>query len=62
MLAENEVIAGTIGRFNVVGLLKVAKLGTRMAARGKVPPLVLHPVPKVDEIRTIFDALEVRTA
>jgi len=61
MLAENEVIAGTIGRFNVVGLLKVAKLGTRMAARGKIPPLVLHPVPKVDEIRTIFDALEVRT-
>jgi len=57
-----EVIAGTIGRFNVVGLLKVAKLGTRMAARGKIPPLVLHPVPKVDEIRTIFDALEVRTA
>ena len=59
MLAENEVIAGTIGRFNFKGLLKVMPLGLRMAAKGKIPPLIMHPVPKVEEIRTIFDAMEV---
>jgi succinate dehydrogenase / fumarate reductase, iron-sulfur subunit len=59
MLAETEVIQGTIGRFNVVGLLKVAPLGLRMAARGKMPPPFLRPIPKVDEVRTIFDSLEV---
>ncbi len=62
MLAENEVIVGTVGRFNFRGLLKVAPLGARMAAKGKVPPLILRPVPKVDEIRTIFQSLEVPVA
>jgi len=61
MLAETEVIQGTIGRFNVAGLLKVAPLGLRMAARGKMPPPFLKPIPKVDEVRTIFDTLEVPT-
>jgi succinate dehydrogenase / fumarate reductase iron-sulfur subunit len=59
MLAETEVIQGTIGRFNVRGLLKVAPLGLRMAAKGKMPPPFLKPIPKVDEVRTIFDSLEV---
>jgi succinate dehydrogenase / fumarate reductase iron-sulfur subunit len=59
MLHETELIAGTIGRFNIKGLLKVAPLGLRMAARGKMPPPFLKPIPKVDEVRTIFDALEV---
>jgi hypothetical protein len=59
MLAETEVIQGTIGRFNVRGLLKVAPLGLRMAAKGKMPPPFVKPIPKVDEVRTIFDALEV---
>ncbi len=59
MLAENEVIAGTIGRFNFRGLLKVMPLGLRMAAKGKIPPLIMHPVQKVEEIRTIFEAMEV---
>ncbi|MBV8148455.1 MAG: succinate dehydrogenase iron-sulfur subunit [Candidatus Eremiobacteraeota bacterium] len=59
MLAETEVIQGTIGRFNVRGLLKVAPLGLRMAARGKMPPPFLKPIPKVNEVRTIFEALEV---
>jgi succinate dehydrogenase / fumarate reductase iron-sulfur subunit len=59
MLAETELIMGTIGRFNVVGLLKVAPLGLRMAAKGKMPPPFLKPIPKVNEVRTIFDALEV---
>ena len=58
MLAETEVIQGTVGRFNIRGLLKVAPLGARMALKGKLPPPFLKPVPKVDEIRTIFDALE----
>ncbi len=62
MLAENEVIAGTIGRFNIKGLLKVMPLGLRMASKGKVPPLFMHPVQKVDEIRTIFEAMEVPIA
>jgi len=62
MLHETEVIAGTIGRFNFVGLAKVSTLGIRMALRGKIPPLTIKPVPKVNEIRTIYDALEVRTA
>lgn len=59
MLAETEVIQGTVGRFNFKGLLKVAPLGLRMAMKGKLPPPFLKPVPKVDEIRTVFEALEV---
>jgi succinate dehydrogenase / fumarate reductase iron-sulfur subunit len=62
MLAENEVIAGTVGRFNFKGLLKVMPLGLRMAAKGKIPPLFMHPVDKVAEIRTIFETMEVPVA
>ena len=59
MLAETEVIMGTVGRFNVRGLLKITPLALRMAAKTKLPPPFLKPVPKVDEIRTIFESLEV---
>jgi len=59
MLAETEVIQGTVGRFNIKGLLKIAPLGLRMAAKGKLPPMFLRPIPKVDEIRTIYESLEV---
>lgn len=59
MLAETEVIQGTVGRFNIRGLLKVAPLGLRMASKGKLPPPFVKPIPKVDEVRTIFQALEV---
>lgn len=59
MLAETEVIQGTVGRFNIRGLLKVAPLGLRMAAKGKLPPPFIKPIPKVDEVRTIFESLEV---
>jgi succinate dehydrogenase / fumarate reductase iron-sulfur subunit len=59
MLNENEVIIGTVGRFNFRGILKIMPLGLRMAAKGKVPPLFLHPVDKVAEIRTIYETLEV---
>jgi len=62
MLAENDVIVGTVGRFNVRGLIKIMPLGLRMAAKGKIPPLIMHPVDKVDEIRTIFNAMEVPVA
>jgi succinate dehydrogenase / fumarate reductase iron-sulfur subunit len=62
MLAENEVIAGTVGRFNVRGLLKIMPLGLRMASKGKIPPLFMHPVEKIDEIRTIFDTMGVPVA
>lgn len=58
MLAEAEVIQGTVGRFNIVGLLKVAPLGIRMALKGKLPPPFLKPVPQVDEIRQIFEVME----
>jgi succinate dehydrogenase / fumarate reductase iron-sulfur subunit len=58
MLHETEVIQGTVGRFNIKGLLKVAPFGLRLAMAGKLPPMFLKPVPKVDEIRTIFDTLE----
>lgn len=59
MLAETEVIQGTVGRFNIMGLLKVAPLGLRMASKGKLPPPFLKPIPKIDEVRTIFETLEV---
>jgi succinate dehydrogenase / fumarate reductase iron-sulfur subunit len=59
MLHENEVVIGTVGRFNFRGLAKIVPLGLRMAAKGKVPPLFLRPVHKVDEIRAIYDTLEV---
>ena len=62
MLHEQEVIVGTVGRFNIKGLLKVAPLGLRLASRGKIPPLFLKPVPKVNEIQTIFNELEVPVA
>jgi succinate dehydrogenase / fumarate reductase iron-sulfur subunit len=62
MLAENEVIAGTVGKFNFKGLLKIMPLGLRMASKGKIPPLFMHPVEKVAEIRTIFEAMEVPVA
>ena len=58
MLHETEVIQGTVGRFNIKGLIKVAPFGIRLALAGKVPPLFLKPVPKVDEIKMIFDTLE----
>jgi succinate dehydrogenase / fumarate reductase iron-sulfur subunit len=73
MLAETELIIGTIGRFNVRGLLKTIPLAARMTLRGKLTPLEMvvggtapmlglpsmKPIPKVDEVRTIFEALEV---
>jgi succinate dehydrogenase / fumarate reductase iron-sulfur subunit len=62
MLAENEVIVGTVGRFNFKGLLKVMPLGLRLASKGKIPPLIMHPVEKIAEIRTIFEAMEVPVA
>jgi succinate dehydrogenase / fumarate reductase, iron-sulfur subunit len=62
MLHETEVIQGTVGRFNIRGLIKVAPLGLRLAMAGKIPPLFLKPVPKVDEIRTIFNTLEAPVA
>jgi succinate dehydrogenase / fumarate reductase iron-sulfur subunit len=58
MLHETEVIQGTVGRFNIRGLIKVAPFGLRLASRGKLPPMFLKPVPKVDEIKTIFESLE----
>jgi succinate dehydrogenase / fumarate reductase iron-sulfur subunit len=58
MLHETEVIQGTVGRFNIKGLIKIAPFGLRLAMAGKIPPLFLKPVPKVNEIQTIFDALE----
>ena len=61
MLVESELIIGTIGRFNIKGLLSVAPLGLRMLSRGKMPPPFLKPIPKVDEVRTIYDTLEVPT-
>jgi hypothetical protein len=39
----------------------VMPLGLRLASRGKIPPLFLHPVPKVEEIATIYDTLKVPT-
>jgi succinate dehydrogenase / fumarate reductase iron-sulfur subunit len=61
MLHETEVIQGTVGRFNIVGLIKVAPLGIRIALAGKMPPVFLKPVPKVNEIALIFDTLEAPT-
>ena len=46
MLAETEVIQGTVGRFNFRGLLKVAPLGLRMAVKGKMPPPFIKPIPE----------------
>jgi succinate dehydrogenase / fumarate reductase iron-sulfur subunit len=62
MLAENEVVAGTVGKFNFRGLLKIMPLGLRMAAKGKIPPLIMHPIEKVAEVRAIFEAMEVPVA
>jgi succinate dehydrogenase / fumarate reductase iron-sulfur subunit len=61
MLHETEVIQGTVGRFNIVGLIKVAPFGLRLAMAGKIPPMFLKPVPKVNEIALIFDTLEAPT-
>ena len=75
MLAETEVILGTVGRFNVRGLLKVTPLALRMVARGKLTPVEMAvggtapmlglpsmaPIPKVNEIKVIFESLEVPT-
>jgi succinate dehydrogenase / fumarate reductase, iron-sulfur subunit len=61
MLHETEVIQGTVGRFNIVGLIKVAPFGLRLAMAGKIPPMFLKPVPKVNEIAMIFDTLEAPT-
>ena len=73
MLAETELIVGTVGRFNVTGLMKVLPLALRMVAKGKLTPTEMvvggtapmlglpsmKPIPKVDEVRAIFEALEV---
>ena len=62
MLDENQVVIGTVGRFNFRGILKIVPLGLRMGIKGKVPPLIVHPVDRVDEVRTIFNAMEVPVA
>jgi succinate dehydrogenase / fumarate reductase iron-sulfur subunit len=62
MLDENQVVIGTVGRFNFRGILKIVPLGLRMGIKGKVPPLIVHPVDRVEEIRTIFNAMEVPVA
>jgi hypothetical protein len=62
MLGENEVVAGTVGKFNIRGLIKIMPLGLRMAAKGKIPPLIMHPIEKVNEVRAIFEAMEVPVA
>ena len=73
MLAETEVILGTVGRFNVRGLLKVTPLAMRMVARGKLTPIEMvvggtapmmglpsiEPIPKINEVKIIFESLEV---
>ena len=59
MLNETELVLGTVGKFNIIGLAKVMPQGLRMAWKGKAPPPFIKPIPKVDEVRTIFEALEV---
>ncbi len=73
MLAETEVVLGTVGRFNVVAQIKVLPLALRLMSRGKLTPFEMaaggtapmlglpsiKPIPKVDEVRTIFESLEV---
>lgn len=57
-LEETSVIQGTIGMFNLVGLAKVMPLGLRLLLKGKMPPLLMRPVPRVNEIREIYKAAE----
>jgi succinate dehydrogenase / fumarate reductase iron-sulfur subunit len=73
MLAETEVVIGTVGRFNIRGQIKVLPQALRLLASGKLSPIEMavggtapmlglasmKPIPKIDEVRTIFDALEV---
>jgi hypothetical protein len=61
MLHESEVVQGTVGRFNIRGLIKQTPMALRLTLAGKLPPFFLKPVPKVDEIRLIFDTLEAPT-
>jgi succinate dehydrogenase / fumarate reductase iron-sulfur subunit len=60
-LEETSVIQGTVGRFNLIGLVKVMPLGLRLLVKGKMPPPFMKPVPRVSEIREIFKAAEVKT-
>lgn len=60
MLNEAELVQGTVlGRFNIKIAIGAARAGFRLVTRGKMPPPFLKPIPKVDEIKTIFDSLEV---
>jgi succinate dehydrogenase / fumarate reductase iron-sulfur subunit len=59
-LEETSVIQGTVGRFNIVGLVKVMPLGLRLLVKGKMPPPFMKPVPRVHEIREIFKATEAK--
>ncbi len=59
-LEESQVIPGTLGYFNLVGLSAVMPLGLRLLLKGKMPPLLMRPVPRVTEIREIFKAAEAK--
>ena len=60
MLNEAELVQGTVlGRFNIKIAIGAGRAGFRLAARGKMPPPFLKPIPKVDEVKTIFESLEV---
>jgi succinate dehydrogenase / fumarate reductase iron-sulfur subunit len=59
-LEESQVIPGTLGYFNLVKLAPVIPLGLRLLLKGKMPPLLMRPVPRVTEIREIFKAAEAR--
>ena len=59
-LEESQVIPGTLGYFNLVKLAPVIPLGLRLLLKGKMPPLLMRPVPRVTEIREIFKAAEAK--
>ena len=59
-LEESQVIPGTLGYFNLIGLSSVMPLGLRLLLKGKMPPLLMRPVPRVTEIREIFKAAEAK--
>ena len=56
ILNENKLPIGSIGGiFNIVGMFEITPVGFRMLTHGKMPSLIHHKIPKIEDVREIFN-------
>ncbi len=58
ILNESTIPAASMGLFNLPGLLSLIPVGIRMFLKGKLPPLIHHPMEELDDVKRIFKKFE----